>query len=394
MKKIIFLLCMGVVTLSSCKKEEPLKEPLNLSAALYDLPQQGASEEANRKILEIYEKYGSYFLYDFTDKDAFYTLVAGGGSGAGNLISDVVSPAKLEFVEDMLYLLEESWLRYNPKVPLRVFLADSLGNWDPSRPLGTNYSPERNLYRPIENSIIFARVNETLPAHPKAGEEPSQAWKDKVLEYTKVFFPFPLAMPDDANNKLPEFWTLSVYGTGMDQKLWRAGSGDFDNGSYVQGGTLYESILPGGTANLNITSATVNYNYKPRNEDAAANVTGSYNGIEARLRINQAMATMGFVPQYAATGSDNPQIYATPFGPVNMLANWDRNNHEYLRSYEIDQLRAWVWAPQQVIDDSGWFDDTYPILKQKFDMIVEAYNDAGLDVRHAADPDNVPAMQK
>jgi hypothetical protein len=335
---------------------------------MYELPQEGASELANQKILEFHEKYGSYFLYDFTPKDALYKLA----NTAGTSVRTVVTPARAEYVEDMLFLLEQAWLQHLPaalvkeKVPLRVFLADTLCYYDGTRPMGMQYYGDMKTMT-VENSMIMGGVNATLPSRLN-----EVAWAAKVMEYTKLLFPNPLT-PET----MPEFWALSAYGTWQEEKTWQGGSGS--GAGYVPGGAYYESVLPGGLDWLRTGSGNWTQSYVPYGTTEQVSVT--YSQDQVKKDINILMAGLGYVPQFQAAALSNPAIYATPFMPQNPTMNWTKAN---LQGYELTQWSAWIWATDQQINDSGWFDGTYPILKQKFDMYVAAYREAGLDIRKAA----------
>ena len=48
-------------SMSSCSKDVPIGDPVTINAG-YVLPQTGASDEDNARIMEIYEKWSSYVL--------------------------------------------------------------------------------------------------------------------------------------------------------------------------------------------------------------------------------------------------------------------------------------------------------------------------------------------
>lgn len=133
MKKIIYL--VGCIVLSSylfsCAGDgEDIGEPLVISED-YELPQSGASASANQRIVNYYEKYGSFILYNFTNEDAMWVMETGvASSGGREYYTTLGDPAN---VDAMLDYIEEIWLNYFPEdflrkggLPYRVFLADSV----------------------------------------------------------------------------------------------------------------------------------------------------------------------------------------------------------------------------------------------------------------------------
>lgn len=123
-------LAVGLCLFSCADDGEGIGDPLVIFND-YDLPQSGASEAANRRIFDYYDKYGSYVLYDFTNKDAMWVMNTGVASnGSREYFTTLGDPAN---VEAMLDYIEEIWLQYFPDdflrkggMPYRVFLADSL----------------------------------------------------------------------------------------------------------------------------------------------------------------------------------------------------------------------------------------------------------------------------
>ena len=126
---------MGILAVSAClfscaNDGEDIGSPLEIYKD-YDLPQSGASDAANQRILNYYDKYGSFVLYDFTNKDAMWVMSTGNASSGGReYITTLGDPAN---VDAMLDYIEDIWLKYFSEDFLkkggmlyRVFLADSL----------------------------------------------------------------------------------------------------------------------------------------------------------------------------------------------------------------------------------------------------------------------------
>lgn len=154
-------MAIAVLGLSSCYHDKDLGDPIEILDD-YTLPQTGASDAANAKIKGLYDKYGSYFLYDFTEKDAFWKEVMGTGSSSQVYSIIKGDPAN---VDKMLDFLNDAWLKCFPDdilakggVPYRVFLADSV-YW--TKDFGGGYIKKFNLdtYVGGDNSVIIAGMN-------------------------------------------------------------------------------------------------------------------------------------------------------------------------------------------------------------------------------------------
>lgn len=128
MQKIFHIqwtISMAVIflALTACSKEAPINPTENIPAA-YTFPQGKSSADA--RIVELYQKYGSYFLYEYRDADVKWT--ESGTSGDAYLVTQ---PNPI-YVEGMLDLLDDTWFKlYNDNflkltIPYRVFLADSV----------------------------------------------------------------------------------------------------------------------------------------------------------------------------------------------------------------------------------------------------------------------------
>jgi hypothetical protein len=154
-----------VVFLFSCAKDTEIGAPLPVTAD-YPLPQGNASQAANDKIQHVYDAYGSYLLYEFTQKDFDWSIA----SGSANSNDILAVKGAVEYVEDMVDLLQETWFRFfsddflrGKGIPYRVFMADTIKQ--PRAPGA--YSPmQRNelfyAYRVTGMSIAFTGMNQDL----------------------------------------------------------------------------------------------------------------------------------------------------------------------------------------------------------------------------------------
>lgn len=95
----------------------------------YTLPQ-GGNAEADKRIMELFERYGTCFIYDFNPDDAKWSMVA--GTGGGSMGMSTVTPAKVDYVVKQLDWIEECFFRHYPdeflkkNLPFKVFLASTI----------------------------------------------------------------------------------------------------------------------------------------------------------------------------------------------------------------------------------------------------------------------------
>lgn len=162
MKHTFIISCLCGLMLIACKKDDKIGPPVPVPQD-YTLPQGNASKEANDKIQELYNKYGSYFLYVYTQKDFLWVPSTGGA----NAKIDTAVLGKPEYVMDMLNLLDDIWLKFLPEsfkkaqgIPYRVLLADSIKQYRPGYPPGREYLLFD--YKIIDKAIAFSGMNETL----------------------------------------------------------------------------------------------------------------------------------------------------------------------------------------------------------------------------------------
>ncbi len=171
MQKILFsLICFCSILLCSCAKDKEIGALISIEDD-YVLPQGNASQKANDRIQEVYDKYGSYLLYEYTQKDFLWTPSTGSAS-ANNPNAITAIKGDPTYVEDMLNFLDNTWLQFFPDnflkdkgLPYRVFLADTIKQF---RVPGT-YSPSQLpymyfAYQIYDMSITFTGMNKDLKA--------------------------------------------------------------------------------------------------------------------------------------------------------------------------------------------------------------------------------------
>ena len=135
MKTNIFSLaatvCAGMALsaiLPSCSKDVPIGDPIDINTG-YTLPQEGASEEDNARIMDIYENWGSYVLYRIDPDDIFWQQISGNASSGGRV--NKYTEGDPAYVGDMLDYLDKVWWQYFPDsfmqtggAPYRIYIVE------------------------------------------------------------------------------------------------------------------------------------------------------------------------------------------------------------------------------------------------------------------------------
>lgn len=162
MKYIIIITGLCCMALFSCKKDTAIGPATDVPAD-YILPQGDAPADANEKILSLYNTYGSYFLYNFTQKD-FLWVPSTGGSNSKIDTAVLGNPA---YTMDMLNFLHDIWLKFLPEdfkknqgIPYRVMMADTIKQYRVGYPPGREYLYFD--YKIVGKSITFAGMNASL----------------------------------------------------------------------------------------------------------------------------------------------------------------------------------------------------------------------------------------
>ena len=157
---ITLLSLFTAVGLTSCVSDgEDIGAPIEITAD-YDLSQGGASDADKARIKDLYDKYGSYFLYDVSYKDAMWKQVAGAANESAYKIT-MGNPAN---VGAYLDYLNDIWLKYFPDsflknggIPYKVVMADTLSLVKDYGSSGIYYYPQQYLI--VGNTIILPGMN-------------------------------------------------------------------------------------------------------------------------------------------------------------------------------------------------------------------------------------------
>lgn len=158
------IICSCSALFFSCKKDKAIGPPVEIKPD-YVLPQGNASKAANDLIQSIYNNYGSYFLYNFTQEDYRWLQ----STGSGNPSKDTAVLGDPAYVEDMLNFLNDIWLKFLPEnfkkgpgLPYRLMMCDTIK----TRRDGTGWPPGMEYYyedyKIYARSITFAGMNSSL----------------------------------------------------------------------------------------------------------------------------------------------------------------------------------------------------------------------------------------
>ena len=295
---------LGWLSLPGCSDENNIGAPIEVVLE-YVLPQGGASQWAEGKIQDMYDKYGSYFIYKTTQADFEWSL----GMAQVTTSPDSIDLGNPIYVEGLLKFLDNIWLDHISDdfkkelgIPYRVLLVDMI--WTAG-----HYSFRES--KTVGKAITFSGVNAdfanltTAQKIAKKNAFNSSIWTDYYLNNGIVVFP-------------EEFFTMSDYTT------------------------------PVSTVDLNI-----------------------YNEASAGM---QAWRNRGFLPyMYYTNGSAGewPYMFTNSPGPM------QRDKESYM-----------LHLLQRTDTEMQPFLDNYPLVKQKFEFLINYFNDVyGIDVRGIANMD-------
>lgn len=123
MKLNLYIICVFILLVSSCKKEEKL-QPSEESQG-YILPQ--GNNEFDKTITNYFDKYGSYILYKFSDRDAYWTPSGWKNTRYNEATKAwttgfLVKPAEEQYIPAQLSLIQTCWFGYYSDAFLKAFL--------------------------------------------------------------------------------------------------------------------------------------------------------------------------------------------------------------------------------------------------------------------------------
>ena len=183
-KTILFLALLSGVCLSSCTSDNEIGDIPALEPD-YTLPQ--GNSPADQRIVDFYNTYGSYVLYDYTDADFRWSQMEGSTADYS------FTKADPRYAGEMLDLLEQAWVDLYPTefhkkyMPYRIFLADGLF-------YGSSQTPVKVWVDKGKVAVADCSAALTqMTAEEKAAfknELQQSLWKQwaKNLEFPKAFF--------------------------------------------------------------------------------------------------------------------------------------------------------------------------------------------------------------
>lgn len=119
---IISTLIWLLFTVASCKKEAILT-PTEKPELAYNLPQ--GNHAFDQRILDYYKRFGTYILYEFTKKDAYWSVLNWDSTYR-------VVPAEPNYIDQQLTLIDTTFFRYyqdstlKKYLPLKLLLCSSI----------------------------------------------------------------------------------------------------------------------------------------------------------------------------------------------------------------------------------------------------------------------------
>ncbi len=168
-KKIyISFLLAGMFLFNSCVKEEGELTPSGIGSG-YSVPQ--GNHDFDDEIVDFYNKFGSYLLYDFTEKDAYWTPSSWeNGTETSETESGedgfVVEMPDVNYVGEQLDLLNDTWFKYYSDeflkefLPIKILLCSQVGyvdySWDANWNLIYVASPIVAYYNFDNISVSYA----------------------------------------------------------------------------------------------------------------------------------------------------------------------------------------------------------------------------------------------
>ena len=159
-----FVCLTAAFSMSSCSKDVPIGDPVTINAG-YDLPQTGASDEDNARIMDIYEKWSSYVLYDVDSTDVYWKQIAGTASSGVEVYRFVEGDP--QYVGDMLDYLDDIWWHYfsdeflqSGGIPFRVYLVEEYYYYRDWGSSGVSPNYYMDYYMVDDNAIIISGMSQ------------------------------------------------------------------------------------------------------------------------------------------------------------------------------------------------------------------------------------------
>lgn len=230
MKRILYSLAymaMVAVFCSSCAGNDNDLGRIEVPSSDYTLPQ-GKDADADAVIVSLYQKYGTYFLYEFTEKDFQWSQVSASSLGDNKYRFDPIASDK---VANLMEAIQKGWLDFynddflKKALPYRVFLAENVQTQERTFDWGTwdyVFTWVNKPSRHIANQMAIGNVSELwndMPAYQKRKFK-SYVQTDFLLYCVEQGL---ITIPD-------EFYTVSDYAINMG---WNATAEDARKAGFV-----------------------------------------------------------------------------------------------------------------------------------------------------------------
>lgn len=204
MKHISFALLLAAALFASCESDTAITD-IRVPGTDYTLPQ-GGDTSADAKAMQMYEDYGSFVLYDFTERDFQWTLVSQEGQYQ-------FTPLAPSAASGLIDVVRATWTDLYPKaflqhyMPKFVFLTGKLQMWKDEGWFGGDWVDIPARY--LTNQIAIAATSTPLAEMTPREKRTEKSYLNSVfLQYCLQAGAF--AVP-------AEFYTLSDYsGWGKD----------------------------------------------------------------------------------------------------------------------------------------------------------------------------------
>lgn len=177
-KNNILTIALAAAVLCGCAGNDDVDGDIAAADIEYKLPQ-GGNAEADATIQQWHDDYGTFFLYDFTDKDFTWSMVDNASLGDDVYQYEKIDPAD---VPTLLDLLKETWLSIytadflKQYLPRHVFLTKNLQRGESSW-----WSDEYTWYdiaaRSLDNQMAVGSMDKNATEFTSSEK---QAYKDYI----------------------------------------------------------------------------------------------------------------------------------------------------------------------------------------------------------------------
>ena len=214
MKLHTYILLFTMALAAACHKEETLTPSESLA---YSLPQ--GSHDYDTTIMSYYNKYNTYLLYKFTDKDAYWTP-----TGWKNAYYDSTygywhegfdaAPAEEQYVDKQLQIIQRLWFRYysdqflKDYLPVKILLSSAVDSVYVGYDFSTNPFTYLRLQKPVYAWYNYDNISVSLGNSTIIQMTPQDSgvftWKTSVVFMQEIIARKPIT-PTDEFTKLTSY---------------------------------------------------------------------------------------------------------------------------------------------------------------------------------------------